>query len=197
MRIASSALATAASIAFCAAAQTLPLGKPIPGMTPAEPKELTLQNPDFEAPMREGASCPTGWGCIMHAASDSFRFFYDEAHPAAGKRSGCLESVGREPWGKLVQAHRVGDSVRGKHVRVSALLKLEDVTGNGAGLILRADGGSGNELAYRFEPKAGSAGWHPVSAELDIPPGTYVLELGLALKGKGRACLDEVRFEVR
>ena len=197
MRVASAGLVLAASIVSCAAAQNLPLGKPIPGMTPPAPKEVALHNPDFETPMREGASCPAGWSCIMHAASDSFRFFYDEAQPAAGKRSGCLESVGREPWGKLVQAHRVGDSVRGKHVRLSALVRLEGVTGDGAGLIVRADGGSGNELAYRFEPKPGSSGWHPASAELDIPPDTYVLELGVALKGKGRACLDEVRFEVR
>ena len=178
-----------------ALAQSLPLGKALPGMV-RPPQDVVVRNPGFEAGPQPGSACPAGWACVMHAASDSFRFFYDDAHPAAGTRSGCFESVGREPWGKMVQGHPVGQPLRGKRVRLSALVRLEDVTGDGAGPILRADGGSGNELAYRFEPRGGSAGWHPVSAELDVPQGTYILELGFALKGKGRICVDDVRFEV-
>jgi hypothetical protein len=182
--------------AWVAAGQVLPLGKPLPGMGPAAAPEVTLRNPGFETPTRAGASCPTGWECIMHAASDSFRFFLDDAHPAAGTHSGCFESVGRQPWGKMVQGHPAGASVRGKHVRLSALVRLKDVTGEGAGPILMAHGGSGNELAHRFAPTAAGTGWHRVSAELDVPQDTYILELGFALQGKGQVCVDEVRFEV-
>lgn len=189
----------AAGLFLCASlagAQALPLGKPLPGMERAEPPEVKLRNPDFETPTRPGALCPTGWECIMHAASDSFRFFLDESHPAAGARSGCFESVGRQPWGKMVQGHPAGTSVRGKRVRLSALLRLKDVTGVGAGPILMAHGGSGNELANRFAPIAGGTGWQSVSAELDVPKDTYILELGFSLQGKGQVCVDEVRFEV-
>jgi len=177
------------------AAQSLPLGKPLPGMVRTVP-DVAVRNPGFETGPLAGRACPTGWDCIMHAASDSFRFFYDDAHPAAGAHSGCFESVGHEPWGKMVQGHPVGDALRGKRVRLSAVVRLENVTGEGAGPILLAQGGSGNEVAYRFEPRAGSEGWHAVSAELDVPQSTYLLELGFALRGKGRLCVDEVRFEV-
>lgn len=179
-----------------AAAQALPLGKPLPGMTRADPPAVALLNPGFEAPARPGAACPAGWECVMHAASDSFRFFDDAEHPGSGAHSGCFESVGREPWGKMVQGHPVGAPLRGRRVRLSALLRLDKVTGDGAGPLLRAQGGSGNEVANRFEPAAGTSGWHRVSAELDVPQDTYLLELGFALRGKGRVCVDEVRFEV-
>lgn len=146
--------------------------------------------------MRSGAVCPTGWDCIMHSASDSFRFFNDGEHPGAGGRSGCFESVGRQPWGKLVQGHVNIESLRGKRIRLRALARLENVVGQGAGPFLLAQGGSGNTLANGFEPQAGTSGWHPVSAELDVPQGTYLLELGFALVGRGRLCVDDVRFEV-
>jgi len=186
----------AAAAAIPAAPQYLKPGQPLPGMAPADPGPVTVRNPGFEEAPVTGRKCLPGWDCVMHVSSDSFRFFLDDSQPAAGAHSGCFESVGREPWGKMVQGLRIGPGTRGKRVRLSALVRLDGVTGEGAGPILRASGGGGNELASRFEAKPGTSGWQPVSAELDVPDGAYVLELGFALRGKGRICVDEVRFEV-
>jgi hypothetical protein len=157
---------------------------------------LALRNPGFEEPPTPGRACPTGWDCLMHVSSDSFRFSYDEAHPAQGARSACFESVGKEPWGKLVQGQQHMEALRGHRVRLSALVRLENVAGRGAGPLLIAQGGSGAEVASRAELKAGSAGWHAVSAELEIPRSTFLLEVGFVLYGHGRICADQVRLEV-
>jgi len=186
-----------AAAALAAAACAAPPGAEAPRpAVPAATAALVLRNPGFEEPARPGRACPTGWDCVMHSASDSFRFFYDESHPAQGLRSGCFESVGKEPWGKLVQGHAHVEALRGKRVRLSALVRLENVTGRGAGPVIIAQGGSGYEVASRLELATGSGGWEPMSAELDVPQSTFLVEVGFALQGHGRVCADQVRFEV-
>lgn len=183
-----------AAAPVAAAPGQLPLGRPLPGQ--GSSGGVVLRNPGFEVPFPAGGRCPPGWDCAAHSGAQSFRFFYDESHPAKGRASACIEPVTREPWAKLVQAHGHIESLRGKRVRLSALVRLENVAGAGAGPILIAQGGSGNEVASRVELKPGNGDWHPVQVELEVPQSAFLLELGLVLEGTGRACVDEVRLEV-
>ena len=76
----------------------------------------------------------------MHADPTSFRFFHDESAPAAGKASLCIEPAGKEPWGMASQG--VFDIVPlwGARVRFSAAIRVEAVTGDGAGPFVVARG---------------------------------------------------------
>ncbi|HEX3061233.1 MAG TPA: hypothetical protein VHP55_01130 [Usitatibacter sp.] len=184
--------ASASAPAPGASAQ-LPLGRPLVGTVPVG--GIVLRNPGFELPFPAGGRCPPGWGCSAHAGPDTFRFFYDESHPAQGRASGCIEPVAHEPWAKLVQGHGSIQALRGKRIRLSALVRLQDVAG-GAGLVAIAQGGSGNNVASRKALQKGTTDWRPMQVELEVPPSAFVLELGLVLEGTGRACMDEVRLEV-
>ena len=194
MRVAGAALLALAAVLAASCAATAADATKAAASVPAG--GLVLRNPGFEAPYPAGGRCPPGWDCSAHSGALSFRFFSDEAHPASGRASGCIEPVTHEPWGKIVQGHAHVDALRGKRVRLSALVRLENVAGKGAGLMALAQGGSGNVLASRRELQAGTSDWHPVQVEMEVPRLASVLELGLVMEGTGRACMDEVRFEV-
>jgi hypothetical protein len=171
----------AALVAGCAAA-------------PSALRPVALANPGFEDPSRQ-AGCAPGWGCSMHADPNSFRFFLDGNGAAAGAWSLCIEPVGREPWGKATQAV-LDPSIRGRRVRFSAALRTADVAGHGAGVQAVAHGNAGEIMGVRDEWIAGTRPWQRLSLEIDVPPNTRDLEVGVALEGTGRACLDDARLEI-
>jgi hypothetical protein len=141
------------------------------------------------------ASCAPGWSCSMHADPNSFRFVLDHGQAAGGRASLCIEPATREPWGKATQS--VTDArLRGKHVRFSLAVRTEGVAGHGAGPLVVAYGGSGQILAVRQHFVQGTARWRRIALELDVPATTYVLEVGAALEGTGRACIDDARLEI-
>jgi hypothetical protein len=171
-------------------------------VTPAKPVRavtgtVALQNPGFEEKPSAGANCAPRWGCSMHADPTSFRFTPLEVGPASGTRSYCVEAVGKEPWAKLSQAvlRDVG-AVRGRRVRFSALVKLESVTGEGAGPSTIAQGAAGQTIAHAEVLAKGDRAWQRVEVEMDVPEGTSLLEVGLTFIGRGRACMDDARLEV-
>jgi hypothetical protein len=155
---------------------------------------LPLANAGFEEASTL-ASCAPGWNCSMHADPKSFRFALDHGQAAGGRASLCIEPVTREPWGKATQS--VTDPrLRGKHVRFSLAVRTEGVAGNGAGPLVVAYGGSGQILVARQQFVKGTAGWRRVALELDVPATAYVVEVGAALEGTGRACIDDARLEI-
>jgi len=159
---------------------------------PALPR-VALANPGFEEPAARDR-CAPGWSCSMHADPDSFRFFLDAG--AAGEGHGlCIEPVTREPWGKVTQAV-VDPSVRGRRVRFSAAVRTVDVAGRGAALQAVIHGNSGQILAVREEWTAGTRPWRRLALEMDVPAATHDIELGVALEGTGRACMDDALLEI-
>lgn len=164
-------------------------------MTPSAPKApigpFALKNPGFDAEMRKGARCATGWSCTMHGDPNSFRYFHDEV---AGRRAFCVEPLSKEPWALLTQG-TYDTSLRGMRVRFTMSQHLTGVTGDGAGLwvhVVRPKPPLGH--VESLTPK--SAGWETRSVEIDVADDALVIEYGVILRGKGRACFDDARLEV-
>jgi hypothetical protein len=132
----------------------------------------------------------------MHADPDSFRFFHDETAPAQGKRSLCIEPLKQEPWAAASQGLFDMAQLRGARVRFSAKVRLDAVTGNGAGPFVSAQGTGGAVVARESRLLQGTQGWQRVEVEMDVPPGTTLVEVGVTLEGRGRVCLDDARLEI-
>jgi hypothetical protein len=158
---------------------------------------VALANPGFEDESDAGRSCPVGWDCTMHAGGDSFRFFLDEAAPAQDKRSLCIEPIKQEPWAVASQAQFDMAQMRGVRVRFSAAVRLEAVTGNGAGPFVSAQGASGAVASRANRLLQGTQRWQRVEVEMDVPPGATLIEFGVSLEGRGRVCFDDARLEIR
>ena len=58
---------------------------------------------------------------------------------------------------------------RGARVRFSAAVKLESVTGKGAGPFIIAQGGTGQTIEYAESVATGEHGWARVEVEMDVP----------------------------
>ncbi len=188
-------VACAAIVVAACASQTPTAGgqwQPSPGFTP-----IALQNSGFEEPTRPGERCAVSWNCTMHNDPHSFRFFHDEGGGTSGARGYCIESVGREPWGRMSQVLGMDKVVplRGAHMRLSVAMKLDGVTAGTAGPLFIAQGGSGQLLGNAVNLQPASKGWQRLETEIDVPQGTFLLEMGVLLQGKGKVCFDDVRLE--
>ncbi len=140
--------------------------------------------------------CPAGWSCSAHNDMSSFRFFVDAKRPAGGAQSGCAERVGREPWALMTQTVPDVASLRGKHVRFTANVRVEGVVGDGGGVFILAQGGSGQTLKHAKEQRQDTQYWNSLQVDLLVPQEAFVLEVGLVLEGKGMACIDDAVLEV-
>lgn len=160
---------------------------------PALPR-VALANPGFEEAARE-ERCAPGWNCSMHADPNSFRFFLDASGAAGGGHSLCIEPVTHEPWGKATQPV-LDPAIRARRVRFSAAVRTVDVAGRGAALQAVVHGNAGQILGVREEWVAGTRPWQRLALEIDVPAATHDVEVGVALEGTGRACLDDVLLEI-
>jgi hypothetical protein len=181
------------SMAGCAA--TPEGAAPIPPSA-REWTSIALRNPGFEDEPNPGRACPMGWDCTMHADPNSFRFFHDDAAPARGKRSLCMEPVNKEPLGVASQGLFDMARIRGGRVRFSVEVRLDAVTGSGAGPFVVAQGGGGAAVAHATRLRSGTQGWQRVEVEMDVPANAALIEFGVTLEGRGRVCLDDARLEV-
>ena len=131
----------------------------------------------------------------MHADPTSFRFVHEEKDPAGGKRSFCIEPLKKEPLA-IVSQGVFDPALRGARVRLSIAVKLEGVTGNGAGPYMLAYGPTGVVISHGVNLEKGTQGWRRRAVEMTVPLNAYSLEVGLTLEGAGRACLDDAILEV-
>jgi hypothetical protein len=164
--------------------------------TPAPPpaaNAIALKNPGFETDPHPERPCALGWDCTMHADPRSFRFFHDERAPASGKRSFCMEPVRNEPWALVTQGFH-DPPFRGTRVRLSAAVRVEKASGNGAGpwILIQV---SGARDIHRQALVNGSQGWQRVAVEIAVPANATIIEVGAVLEGGGRACFDDFRLE--
>ena len=187
------AVLTLASLCGCAASA----GKLAP--TAPELREtlgaLPLRNADFEAPLRAQNHCADRWDCSVHADPASYTFRLDTAKPSQGAHSLCIERVGKEPWATVTQAVRDAGGLAGKRLRLSMALRLEGVTGEGAGPWVQLHGPGGRNLKHDQKLFKGTRGWEREVLEFTVLAGTEIVEIGATLEGPGRLCIDEVRLE--
>ena len=93
------------------------------------------------------------------------------------------------------------DRFRGKRIRLTAFLRLDNVEPYGSGalrewsgavLVLRSQGALDD---MRDRPLRGTKPWTRVSAEIDVPPMAPVIEFGAMLSGTGTLWVDAFKLE--
>ncbi len=164
---------------------------PPPFDPPREAPSVELKNSGFEIDPRPGYACFVGWNCQMHSDPTSYRFWIDETLPRKERRSACIERI-RDDWGLMTQD--ISDpSLRGKRARFSFDMRIEGVTGNGAGPWVEVNGSGGG---YFQKLVTGTRGWERGTIEFTVSEAAWMLRVGAVLEGPGRLCLDDVRLEI-
>lgn len=161
---------------------------------PRAPVTFPLQNAGFDEKQPQG-DCAPHWGCSAHADATSFRFFAGAGAPHAGGGSLCMEPVKNEPWA-IVSQGRFDPALRGRHLRFLLDVKLEAVTGHGAGAVVTSHGGRGERLDSKENVLTGTHDWRTLSVDFVVPPAAAQVEVGGILNGRGRLCIDNARVEV-
>lgn len=160
-----------------------------------------------EGPYDWPADLPPGW-FMSGSAADEFAVSLDRHTRAAGATSARLAlrpGVSASGYGTLMQAFPA-DRLRGKRMRMTALVKGEGITGRGdlwlrvQALYSPADGpglgGGGCRLRESFEWRACEVVFDVVPGTVfDTLPGAVELQLGVGLAGPGTIWLDEVRLD--
>lgn len=165
-----------------------------------EPVNMSFE----EAPETPGGP-PPGWWFIQHAGPPSFEFALDDRIAKDGKKSLRIRRTGAQPFGLVSQ--RIGaEHYRGKRVRLTAFLRLDNVEAYGGGalrdmsgavLMLRSQGGGAMVLDdMRDRPLRGTKPWTQVSVEIDVPPAAGSLEFAAMLSGTGTLWADDFKLEV-
>lgn len=144
---------------------------------------------------------PTGWGPLPGTSHD-YVMGTDLARRDGGQGlpGATIRSVADTPqgWASMGQSIRA-DAYRGKRVRLSGRLRLDDAgTSCRAMLWMRADGGGGVQVAdfTKDRPVFGATGWTPEEVVLDVPADAVGITYGFLLDGTGQVWLDGVRLEV-
>ena len=107
--------------------------------------------------------------------------------------------VGSTP-GKLMRTDRAMENLRGKRVRIKAMMKCENLTG-GAGVFVSAgqydaQGKYSQKESKHDLPLTGTIGWQAYATTLAVPPEADLLEYGVRLEGTGTVWTDDVAVEV-
>lgn len=167
--------------------------------------DVEPRNMSFEEPTATPGGPPPGWWYIQHAGPPSFEFAIDDKVAKDGKQSLRIKRTGAEPFGLVLQGVRA-NRFRGKRVRLSAFLRLDNVEAYGTGpladmsgavLMLRSQGTGPMVLDdMRDRPLRGTKPWTEVSVEIDVPATATVVEFGATLSGSGTLWADAFALEV-
>lgn len=155
---------------------------------------VPLKNADFEQQYPPDWRCPPHWSCITHSDASSHRFFIDDRAPANGKRSLCVERVRDEPWALATQG-LFDTALRGRRLRLSISVRLEAASA-GAGPWVMVQGGAGNQLFHDERLVKGTRAWQRIELDFSVPSEAAVIEVGAALHGGGKMCIDDARLEI-
>ena len=163
---------------------------------PAPDAVISLKNPSFN-PDQQGKM--NGWTEIEHGSGKSYTFVADPENALSIPTSARIRRHGSEPYGLLQQSISVHPSWHNKTVRLSGSLRGVDISGAGGALVLRADDGSGQILAWNFMQNTrvkGTQDWKHYTIELKIPPSAYSLIAGVMLEDGGTLWADNLAIEL-
>ena len=145
---------------------------------------------------------PGGW-LLRGVDAESYSAGVEKKDVHSGRGCGYIENV-LDPMivrpsrgeGTLMQAVKA-DQYRGKRLCLSAYLKGERIKGD-AMLWMRVDGKYA-PLAFSFgrdKMIKGNSEWKRTEIVIDIPESAMGLAFGVMLNGRGRAPIDDVKFDV-
>ena len=143
------------------------------------------------------ASVPRGW-ILAGSKPAEFAVGVDASQAYQGHASAYLKSkeTSVDGFGTLMQTI-VADQYKGKRVRLSGLVKSEEVLG-WAGLWMRVDQG-GSMVAFdnmQDRPIKGTTGWQLYDVVLDVPKDATGISFGILLAGTGEVWLNSTKFDV-
>ena len=113
----------------------------------------------------------------------------DQSH--SGKKSGKITSSSNGNFGSI--AYRIPAKYEGKTITLEGYMKVKNVTGGFAGLLLRIDG-NGTSLAFDNMQKmniSGTEDWKKYSITLEYPENGEQIYVAGILVGKGEAWFDD------
>ncbi len=162
--------------------QSPPTTPPAPVMIPNDSFKPERSDPAFTCQLDPSTARSDG-PCLLLSSST--------AKPTANGNAGCK----LDPTPFL-----------GKRVRISAMVKSENLT-NGGGIGMAAIAGTGkwlrfdtpsNQLVDSTTPRLihGTTDWTKVQIVSDIPSQAAFLGIGLQMKGPGKLWLDDAKIEI-
>lgn len=143
------------------------------------------------------ASVPRGW-FLAGSKPTEFEAGVDGSQALQGHTSAYLKSKDTkvDGFGTLMQSINA-EGYRGKKVRLSGLVKSEEVLG-WAGLWMRVDQGE-SMVAFdnmQDRPIKGTTGWQRYDVVLDVPKDATGISFGILLAGTGEVWLNNTKFDV-
>ena len=166
--------------------------------TRAETAKLLAESTTQPAPEFDSAELPKGWG-ITGGRPEDYIFGLDSQVHQSGTASAFIRArPSPRDFGSLIQKFSAADYV-GKRVRLSAVMRVRDVT-QGAAIWLRVDA-HGNLIAFENTDSesrrlSGTSGWVRREIVLDVPPEGGMIVFGAFLSGSGCVWIDSFTFEV-
>jgi WD40 repeat protein len=138
------------------------------------------------------SSVPNGWGGVTTAHLD-----LDTEHVHGGKYSARLSFSGPlvNPWAALGQS-LPAEELRGRRLRYSGYLKLENVHDGTVGLMVRAYSKEGHYNVMSIPDLSGSLDWKRYEITFEVPEETAELFFGVSFTAKGTVWVDDLQFEV-
>lgn len=130
--------------------------------------------------------------------TQDYDFGVEHVDGALSEKSAFIKNTASAPngYGTLSQGISA-EQYRGKHVRLSAMLKSKDA--DGVQLFLRMDGPEEKVLEFRNmgdTPVKGTTDWKRYDIVLDVPQQAQAISYGYYLLGKGEAWADSFKIEV-
>lgn len=137
------------------------------------------------------------------ARSDLYQVGIDLGVSRAGRASGYLRSrtnaVDSTSFATLGQTISAV-AYRGRRVRMTGFVRVDSLSGGGAGLWMRIDGPTGllgfdNMIGYG-RAITGTRDWTQYSVVLDVPNNALGVTIGFLFSGRGTVRLDDIRVDV-
>lgn len=143
------------------------------------------------------ADVPHGW-FMAGTKPAEYEAGVDIEQSYQGHESAFLKSKrpSVDGFGTLMQSINA-QQYKGNKVRLSGLVKSEEVTG-WAGLWMRVDKGT-EQLSLdnmQNRPIRGTTGWQRFYVILDVPKDATGISFGILLSGPGQVWLNSMKFEV-
>jgi hypothetical protein len=143
------------------------------------------------------ADVPRGWH-LAGSKPTEYQAGVDTDQAYLGHGSAFLKSKGPsvDGFGTLMQSI-TAEQYRGNSVRLSGLVKSEEVTG-WAGLWMRVDKGT-EVLTFdnmQKRPIKGTTGWQRYYVVLNVPKEATSISFGILLQGPGQVWLNSTKFDI-
>lgn len=143
------------------------------------------------------AAVPRGWH-LAGSKPAEYEAGVDGGQSHEGRNSAFLKSKTGSVDGFATMMQSIpAEQYRGNKVRLSGLVKSEEVTG-WAGLWMRVDQGT-QLLAFdnvQKRPIKGTTGWLRYYVVLEVPKDATGIAFGILLSGPGQVWVNDLKFEI-